>query len=114
MEKKYHFITGLPRSGSTLLSNILKQNPRFHSSITDSLAPLIKGVNENAHSSPGIKTLINDEKKKKILTGLFDSFYYDYGYKPALIALSGSYLSLATGVTAWDSNFSYYIINLVN
>lgn len=77
MEKKYHFITGLPRSGSTLLSNILKQNPRFHSSITDSLAPLIKGVNENVHSSPGIKTLINDEKKKKILTGLFDSFYYD-------------------------------------
>jgi sulfotransferase len=31
METKYHFIAGLPRSGSTLLSTILNQNPRFYS-----------------------------------------------------------------------------------
>ena len=30
MEKTFHFIAGLPRSGSTLLANILAQNPRFH------------------------------------------------------------------------------------
>jgi len=29
-EKIYHFITGLPRSGSTLISSILQQNPKFH------------------------------------------------------------------------------------
>ena len=27
---KLHFIAGLPRSGSTLLAGILRQNPRFH------------------------------------------------------------------------------------
>ena len=31
MTKKYYFMSGLPRSGSTLLSAILNQNPRFHS-----------------------------------------------------------------------------------
>jgi hypothetical protein len=25
-----HFISGLPRSGSTLITNILKQNPEIH------------------------------------------------------------------------------------
>jgi len=27
---RYHFISGLPRSGSTLLAAILRQNLRFH------------------------------------------------------------------------------------
>lgn len=26
---RYHFISGLPRSGSTLLAAILRQNPRY-------------------------------------------------------------------------------------
>ncbi|WP_373533726.1 sulfotransferase [Microcoleus sp.] len=29
-----HFISGLPRSGSTLLAALLRQNPRFHSAMT--------------------------------------------------------------------------------
>ena len=35
--KKYNFISGLPRSGTTLLSSILKQNPRFTAGISDAL-----------------------------------------------------------------------------
>jgi sulfotransferase len=31
--KSYYFISGLPRSGSTLLSGILKQNPEFYADI---------------------------------------------------------------------------------
>ena len=30
-EKTFYFMTGLPRSGSTLLSSILNQNPKFYS-----------------------------------------------------------------------------------
>jgi len=30
-EKQYHFIAGLPRSDSTLLSTILSQNPQIQS-----------------------------------------------------------------------------------
>src|ERR1019366_3139114 len=34
MENGIHFISGLPRSGSTLLAAILRQNPRFHAAMT--------------------------------------------------------------------------------
>ena len=39
--KSYHFISGLPRSGSTLLSGILKQNPDFYADIASPVETLI-------------------------------------------------------------------------
>jgi sulfotransferase len=77
MNKTYHFITGLPRSGSTLLSSILKQNPRFHASITDPLADLVRGVIENCQSGPGMKSEVPVERRKNLVTSLFDGYYKD-------------------------------------
>jgi sulfotransferase len=77
MNKTYHFITGLPRSGSTLLSSILKQNPRFHASITDPLCDLVRGVIENCQSSPGMKSEVPVERRKNLVTSLFDGYYKD-------------------------------------
>ncbi|HEX8778946.1 MAG TPA: sulfotransferase, partial [Rhodanobacter sp.] len=39
--RKFHFISGLPRSGSTLLAAILKQNPRFRAGMTSPLADIM-------------------------------------------------------------------------
>lgn len=83
MQKTYHFITGLPRSGSTLLSSILSQNPRFHSSITDSLANLVRGVIEHSHDSPGMKSIVPVERRKNIVRHLFEGFYEDV-HKPVV------------------------------
>jgi sulfotransferase len=77
LTRNYHFITGLPRSGSTLLSAILKQNPRFHTSITDPLANLVKGVIEHSQDSPGMKSLVPVSRRKNMITALFDGFYAD-------------------------------------
>lgn len=77
MNKKYHMITGLPRSGSTLLSSILKQNPRFHASITDPLAILTKGVIDTSQDGPGMKTEVPIERRKNTVRGLFGGFYSD-------------------------------------
>jgi sulfotransferase len=77
MEKTYHFITGLPRSGSTLLSSILRQNPKFHSSITDPLATLVKGVIETSQEGPGMKSEVPVQRRKNIVKGLFDGYYQD-------------------------------------
>ena len=41
---KFHFISGLPRSGTTLLSAILRQNPRFHANVTSPVASLFAGI----------------------------------------------------------------------
>lgn len=38
---RLHLISGLPRSGSTLLSAILRQNPRFSAGVTTPVAALI-------------------------------------------------------------------------
>ena len=77
MEKTYHFITGLPRSGSTLLTSILNQNPRFYSSISDPLATLVKGVIETSQDGPGMKSLVPVERRKNLVRGLFNSYYQD-------------------------------------
>jgi sulfotransferase len=36
----HHFISGLPRSGSTLLSALLSQNPRFLANMSGTLSGL--------------------------------------------------------------------------
>ena len=75
--KTYHMITGLPRSGSTLLSSILKQNPRFHASITDPLATLVKGVIETSQDGPGMKSEVPPHRVKNLVTHLFEGYYAD-------------------------------------
>lgn len=44
MEKKYYFVCGLPRSGSTLLNGILNQNSEIHGSMATSLCSLFHGI----------------------------------------------------------------------
>jgi sulfotransferase len=75
MEKKYHFITGLPRSGSTLLTSILNQNPRFHSSISDPFASLVRGVLDNCQEGAGSKAEVPIQRRINLLHSMFDGFY---------------------------------------
>lgn len=77
MNKKYHCITGLPRSGSTLLVSILKQNPAFHSSISDSLCGLVGNTISNCQRGPGMKYEVPLEKRKNIVKSVIDGFYHD-------------------------------------
>ena len=45
-DRQFHFISGLPRSGSTLLAGILRQNPRFHASMSSPVSGLLNGALE--------------------------------------------------------------------
>ena len=51
-----HAIGGLPRSGSTLLTNILNQNPRFHASSTSSLPGVLQAVSIQSSNAPETKS----------------------------------------------------------
>jgi len=97
MNKKYHFITGLPRAGSTLLSSILRQNPRFHSSITDPLATLVKGVVESSQDGPGMKSEVPIERRKNIVRHLFEGYYQDVDKE--VIFNTNRAWTLLTGIT---------------
>lgn len=75
MNRTYHFISGLPRSGSTLLSSILKQNPRFTAGISNPIAMYCDGIIRDTHIGAGLGSTVSIDKRKDIIRGIFDSFY---------------------------------------
>lgn len=75
--KKIYFINGMPRSGSTLLCNILAQNPNFHVTPTSGLSELIWGVHQFWRNNPIIKASENPEKQLPIIRDLMQSYHQD-------------------------------------
>jgi hypothetical protein len=51
MQAKIHFIAGLPRAGSILLSAILRQIPRFRAGMTGPVGSLVDGMLRNMSMS---------------------------------------------------------------
>jgi sulfotransferase len=75
MTTRIHFISGLPRSGSTLLAGILRQNPRFHAAMTSPVGALFS-VTLNAMSRGNETALFIDEAQRKdLLAALFEAYY---------------------------------------
>lgn len=70
-----HFISGLPRSGSTLLAALLRQNPRFEAGMSGPLAGLFGALLGQMSAGHEYSVFIDDAKRERILRGLFDSFY---------------------------------------
>lgn len=71
----YHFIAGLPRAGTTLLSAILNQNPRFHASISGPLARFTRAVIEQSSAQGGYRFQCDEAKRKRIIRGIFNNYY---------------------------------------
>ncbi len=75
MEKKFNFITGLPRSGTTLLSAILNQNPRFNASISGPLARFTRAVIQESSSQGGYRLQCDEKMRENIIKGIFNNYY---------------------------------------
>ena len=58
--KTIHLIAGLPRAGSTLLCNVLCQNPRFYASATSPLLAILRAIGGVWQRSPEILNQIED------------------------------------------------------
>ena len=79
MSKSYFFISGLPRSGSTLLCNIFCQHPDFYASATSGVLDIMFGVrnswdNQIEHQSNPNKLAL-DDAKKNVLKGILTNYY---------------------------------------
>jgi len=72
--KSYHFISGLPRSGSTLLSGILKQNPEFYADIASPVEALT-GTSIDIISGAESNLATTEDQRKNIMYGIFDGYY---------------------------------------
>jgi len=72
--KEFFFISGLPRSGSTLLSAILRQNPEFYADISSPVQVLVKSA-INVITNSESNHLIDENRRKSILHSLFNAYY---------------------------------------
>lgn len=75
--RKYNFISGLPRSGSTLLSSIFNQNPNFTAGISDPLFEIIMNMIQIRTSLINAQGTLDTHKIEQLSLGLFDTYYKD-------------------------------------
>jgi sulfotransferase len=73
--KTLHFISGLPRSGTTMLCSILKQNPELHTQAISSLSQIVGTVNMNWYSYETNKEYPNEQAKLGLMRGMIDGYY---------------------------------------
>src|SRR5690606_20016086 len=77
MPTRFHFISGLPRSGSTLLAGILRQNSRFHAAMSSPVAGLLNGALEQMGANSESYSFFDEAKRKRICKSLFEAYYAD-------------------------------------
>ena len=85
MKKQLHFLSGIPRSGSTVLAAILNQNPMTHVSTTSGLVHALDGLANTWHSAGLLNE--NDKDRTKLaqtMRGMIDAFYEEID-KPIII-----------------------------
>jgi sulfotransferase len=75
MTLNLHFLSDLPRSGSTLLAAVLRQNPRFEAGFSSPMAGIYLGLQEAVSARSESAVLIDDAARLRLLRGAFEAFY---------------------------------------
>lgn len=78
MSKKIFQVTGLPRSGSTLLMNILAQNPECHVTATSGILEVLLRIRNQWDEIREFKAMDHDESdasKERVLQGLYHGYF---------------------------------------
>lgn len=74
---KNYFMAGLPRSGSTLLSAILNQNPDIHSGPSSPVLPLMLHIEEYYNQCELFNANPNDDIAKNVISSILPQHYSD-------------------------------------
>ena len=77
MDKTFYFMAGLPRSGSTLLSSILNQNPRFYSGPSSPVLGAMYAVEENFSNNELYTGYPKPNQVREIIGSIPHHFYSD-------------------------------------
>ena len=76
--EKLHMLSGMPRSGSTLLANILAQNPKIHSTCTSGCMDVMFGTRNQWDNLIEHKAAPPDsDTKRRVLGGILTSDHAD-------------------------------------
>ncbi len=75
--KTYHFMAGLPRSGSTLLKSILDQNPNIHANPVSPVMELMYHTEEYLKQSEQYLGYPKPKSAYKIISSYIENYYFD-------------------------------------
>ena len=75
--RKYAFLSGLPRSGSTLLASILNQNPNIHSGANSPMCGMMWNLERSIIASEQFNAYPKMHVVPPMVLGVLDSFYSD-------------------------------------
>jgi sulfotransferase len=81
MVQKIHFVAGLPRSGSTLLAGLLRQNPRFHAAMTGPVGSLVTTLLNTMSAQNEASVFLDEAKRRTILKAVIQAYYADQADK---------------------------------
>lgn len=76
-QKTYYFMAGLPRSGSTVLSTILNQNPRFYSGPSSPVIPMMYSIEHHIEQDELSHAYPKPEQIHNIIKNIINQFYGD-------------------------------------
>ena len=65
-DRRFHFISGLPRSGSTLTAALLRQNPRFHAGMSSPVASLFEGLIAQVSAGTELSTMVDQAQRMRL------------------------------------------------
>jgi sulfotransferase len=85
MDKTYHFLAGLPRSGNTLLSALLNQNPDVYSTPLSPLPTFMWEFSKTVDGMEQIRRNIENQIKTEIFFSSFMDNFYKEVEKPIVI-----------------------------
>jgi sulfotransferase len=94
MNKNIHFIAGMPRAGSTLLCNILAQNPRFQVTATSGILETLFILRKSWPDITEFKGLEyrNTREQLNVMRAMLDGFFSD-SPRPVIFDKSRSWLA---------------------
>ena len=81
MHKTYFFESGLPRSGSTLLSAILNQNPDLHCGAISPVLEVMYYTEQYFEGSEQALAYPKPDQHHKIISSVIDNYYSDRNEK---------------------------------
>ncbi len=97
--RRFYFLSTIPRSGSTLLCNVLAQNPAIHATQTSGCADVMFGVRNNWDNLIEHKAHPDQEAERRVLKGILHS-YYENVERPIVVDKSRAWVSLIE-MTEW-------------
>lgn len=88
----FHFMAGLPRSGSTMLSAILNQNPRFYSGPSSPVIPTMLALENSLSQDELYNAYPKPDFGKNLISSVMYQYYSD-AKKPVIFEKNRSWVN---------------------